>query len=115
MKDAFGGLNLEGLVKQFQQEFEKKEAEIANITVEGESGAGLVKIKMTGNYDIKQVEIDPTVLPGFKEEDKQMLEDLIAAAMNAASRKVEAEKKDKITNIGGFNLPPGFKFPFGGN
>lgn len=98
--------------KQMQDKMQKAQEELANATVEGESGAGLVKIVMTGRHDVKRVTIDPSLLS----EDKEMLEDLIAAAMNDAVRKVEANSQDKLGSLtAGLNIPgmpSGFKMPF---
>ncbi|MCP5076708.1 MAG: YbaB/EbfC family nucleoid-associated protein, partial [Psychromonas sp.] len=75
----------------------------------GESGAGLVKITLLGNHNVRKVEIDPELLA----DDKEMLEDLIAAAMNDAVRRVEEVNKSKMSGLtGGMDLPPGFKMPF---
>ena len=104
---------LDGLMKQAQQmqeKFQKMQSDVANTEVVGESGAGLVKVTMTGRYDVRQVDIDPALLT----EEKTLLEDLIAAAMNDAVRRVEANQKDKMSEMtSGIPLPPGFKFPFG--
>ncbi|MGI1677523.1 MAG: YbaB/EbfC family nucleoid-associated protein [Cellvibrionaceae bacterium] len=92
-----------------QENMQKMQEEIANMEVHGESGAGLVKVLMTGRHDVKQVTIDPSVMS----EDKEMLEDLLAAAVNDAVRKVEAANKDKMGGLtAGMNIPPGFKMPF---
>jgi DNA-binding YbaB/EbfC family protein len=103
---------LSGLMKQAQamQEGMKKAQEaIAAMEVEGQSGAGMVKVVMTGRHDVKRVTIDPTLLA----EDKDMLEDLIAAAVNDAVRKVEAATQEKMAGLtAGMPLPPGFKLPF---
>jgi hypothetical protein len=80
-----------------------------NMEIHGESGAGLVKVVMTGKHDVKRVTIDPTLVG----EDKEVLEDLIAAAVNDAVRKVEVESQGKMGNMtSGMGLPPGFKMPF---
>jgi DNA-binding YbaB/EbfC family protein len=77
--------------------------------VEGQSGAGLVKIVMTCKHDVKRVEIDPSLVG----DDKEMLEDLVAAAFNDAARKVEAAVAEKMGGMtAGLGLPPGFKLPF---
>ena len=92
-----------------QENMQKMQEEIANMEVHGESGAGLVKVTMTGRHDVKQVTIDPSVMS----EDKEMLEDLLAAAVNDAVRKVESANKDKMGGLTeGLNIPPGFKMPF---
>lgn len=104
------GLN--DLMKQAQEmqaNMQKMQEELANLTVCGESGAGLVKVTMTGRHDVSRVEIDPSLM----EEDKGLLEDLLAAAVNDAVRKVEQENKDKMSSLtGGMAMPPGFKMPF---
>ena len=101
-----------GLMKQAQQMQEnmrKLQDELASTEVEGQSGAGMVKVTMTCRHDVKRVHIDPSLLA----DDKDMLEDLVAAAMNDASRKVEALIKDKMSALtGGLGLPPGMNLPF---
>jgi len=95
--------------QEMQDKMKSMQEELGNLEVVGESGAGLVKVVMTGRNDVKNVEIDPSVLT----EDKEMLEDLLAAAVNDAVRKVEEEKKGKMSGLtGGIDLPPGFKMPF---
>jgi DNA-binding YbaB/EbfC family protein len=82
---------------------------IAAMEVEGEAGGGMVKIVMTGRHDVKRVTIAPSLLA----EDKDMLEDLVAAAMNDAVRKVEAASQQKMAGLtAGMPMPPGFKLPF---
>ena len=103
---------LAGLMKQAQQMQEnmrKLQEQLAATEIEGQSGAGMVKVTMTGRHDVKRVSIDPSLL----KEDREMLEDLVAAAFNDAARKVETELQDKMTGLtGGMGLPPGFKLPF---
>ena len=103
---------LAGLMKQAQTMQENMKAAqdaIAAMEVEGESGGGMVKIVMTGRHDVKRVTIAPTLLS----EDKDMLEDLVAAAMNDAVRKVETASQEKMAGLtAGMPLPPGFKLPF---
>lgn len=95
--------------QQMQEGMQKAQEEIANMEVIGESGAGLVKITMTGKHDVKNVNIDPTLLSG----DKDMLEDLIAAAVNDANRRVENMTEQKMSDLtAGMNLPAGMKLPF---
>lgn len=95
--------------QQMQEQMQKMQDELANLEVEGESGAGLVKVRMTGKHDVKSVHIDPTLLT----EEKEMLEDLVAAAVNDAVRRVEDANKNKLGNLtAGIPMPPGFKFPF---
>lgn len=103
---------LAGLMKQaqaMQDNMKKAQDEIAAMEVEGQSGGGLVKVVMTGRHDVKRVTIDPTLLG----EDKDMLEDLVAAAINDAVRKVETASQEKMAGLtAGMPLPPGFKLPF---
>ena len=103
---------LAGLMKQaqaMQDNMKKAQEEISALEVEGQAGAGLVKVAMTGRHDVKRVQIDPTLLG----EDKDILEDLVAAAVNDAVRKVEAATQEKMAGLaGGLGLPPGFKLPF---
>lgn len=95
--------------QEMQENMQKMQAEIANTEVLGESGAGLVKITLLGNHNVRKVEIDDSLM----EDDKEMLEDLIAAAMNDAVRRVEELNKSKMGGLtGGMDLPPGFKMPF---
>ena len=106
-----GGLgNLMKQAQQMQENMKKAQEEIAAMEVEGESGAGLVRVVITGRHEARRVTIDPSLLA----DDKDMLEDLVAAAFNAAVRKAEetsAEKMGKIT-AGMPGLPGGMKFPF---
>ena len=103
---------LAGLMKQaqtMQDNLKKAQDELGNIEVEGESGAGLVKVVMTCKHDVKRVTIDPSLL----QDDKDMLEDLVAAAVNDAVRKAEATSQEKMAGFtAGLNLPPGMKLPF---
>jgi DNA-binding YbaB/EbfC family protein len=103
---------LAGLMKQAQQmqdNMKRAQEELAQMEVEGQSGAGLVKVVMTCRHDVKRVSIDNSLLG----EDKDMLEDLIAAAMNDAVRRVETTTQEKMAGLaGGLGLPPGFKLPF---
>lgn len=95
--------------KQLQEQMKKAQEEVANLIVEGESGAGLVTVSMNGRHDVKSVKLADTLL----QEDKEVVEDLIAAAVNDAVRKVEDKNKETMGGMaGGFNLPEGFKFPF---
>ncbi len=95
--------------QQMQEGMQKAQEEIAKMEVTGESGAGLVKITMTGKHDVKNVIIDPTLLG----DDKDMLEDLIAAAVNDANRRVENMTQEKMSGLtAGMNLPAGMKLPF---
>jgi len=100
-----------GLMKQAQQmqdNMKKMQDSLGSIEVEGQSGAGMVKVTMTCKYDLRRVIIDPSVM-----DDKEMLEDLIAAAVNDAVRRVETTTQEKMSGFtAGLNLPPGFKMPF---
>ena len=102
---------LAGLMKQaqaVQENMKKAQEAIAAMEVEGQSGAGLVKIVMTCRHDVKRVAIDPSLLG----EDKDMLEDLVAAAFNDAVRRAEATTQEKMGGLtAGMPLPPGFKLP----
>jgi len=105
-----GGLgNLMKQAQQMQANMQKAQEEIASMEVTGKAGGGMVEIVMTGRHDVRRVTIDPSLM----EEDKEMLEDLIAAAVNDANRTLEATTKDKMAALtGGMNLPEGFKLPF---
>lgn len=95
--------------QQMQEKMQNLQEDIARTEVQGESGAGLVKVVMTGRHDVKQVSIDDSL----RTEDKEVLEDLIAAAVNDAVRRVEQNQKDKMSELtAGIPMPPGFKFPF---
>jgi len=95
--------------QQMQEKVQDIQAQLAKAEVTGESGAGMVKVVMTGRHDVKRVQIDPSLLT----EDKEILEDLLAAAVNDAVRRVENNQKDKMSALtGGMSLPPGFKLPF---
>lgn len=106
-----GGMgNLMKQAQQMQDRMQKVQEEIANTEVTGESGAGLVKVTITGSHSVRRVEIDPSLM---EEDEKDMLEDLIAAAFNDASRRIEETQKEKMAGVtGGMNLPAGFKLPF---
>ncbi|MBO6556350.1 MAG: YbaB/EbfC family nucleoid-associated protein [Pseudomonadales bacterium] len=112
---ALGNGGLGDLMKQAQQMQEKMQRlqeEIAQSEVTGEAGGGMVSITMTGRHDVKQVRIDDVLLSGGADE-KEMLEDLIAAAMNDAVRRAEKNQQDKMSELtAGIPMPPGFKFPF---
>ncbi len=107
MKGGMG--NLMKQAQKMQEDMQKAQEEIQRAEVNGESGAGLVKITMNGRHDVKAVEIDASLM----EEDKEILEDLIAAAINDAVRKVEQNTQEKMSKItSGMGMPPGFKMPF---
>ncbi|MDR3213880.1 MAG: YbaB/EbfC family nucleoid-associated protein [Azoarcus sp.] len=102
---------LAGLMKQAQQmqeNMKKMQDQIALLEIEGESGAGMVKVVMTGKYEVRRVSIDPSVM-----DDREMLEDLVAAAVNSVVRKVESVTQEQMSGFtAGLNLPPGLKMPF---
>jgi len=104
-----GGLG--GLMKQaqmMQENMKKAQEQLAQTEVEGQSGAGLVKVLMTCAHEVRRISIDPSVM-----DDREMLEDLVAAAMNDAVRRGEALTQEKMSGFtSGLNLPPGFKLPF---
>ncbi|WP_206617931.1 YbaB/EbfC family nucleoid-associated protein [Hahella sp. KA22] len=104
--------NMGDLMKQaqkIQEEMQKAQEELANAEVSGESGGGLIKIVMNGRHDVKKVEIDASLM----QEEKEILEDLLAAAVNDAVRKVEKNNQDKMSNMtAGLGIPPNFKMPF---
>jgi hypothetical protein len=105
-------MNIGKLMKQaqkMQEQMEKVQAELANAEVTGEAGAGLVKIVMNGKHEVKRLMIDQSVMT----EDKEVAEDLIAAAINDAVRRIQQEQETKVGGVtSGLNLPPGFKMPF---
>ena len=105
-----GGLgNLMQQAQEMQEKMKKAQEDLANLEITGESGAGLVKVLMTGRHDVRKVEIDDSLLS----DDKEMLEDLVAAAVNDAVRKIEANNKTNMADMtAGMQLPPGFKLPF---
>lgn len=102
---------LAGLMKQaqmMQENMKKAQEQLAQVEVEGQSGAGMVKVIMTCSHDVRRVSIDPSVM-----DDREMLEDLLAAAVNDAVRRGEALSQEKMSGFtSGLNLPPGFKLPF---
>ncbi len=108
----FGKGGLGGMMKQAQQmqeKMQKAQEEIANMEVEADAGAGMVKVTMTGRHDVKRISIDPSLM----DDDKDLLEDLIAAAVNAAVRKVEQTSQERMAEVTkGMNLPPGMNLPF---
>ena len=105
-------MDINKLMKQASQMQEKMQAvqeQAANAEVTGESGAGLIKVVMNGRHDVRSVSLDDSLM----QESKEFLEDLLAAAVNDAVRKVEAQSKDAMSSMtGGIDLPPGFKLPF---
>lgn len=107
MKGGIGQLMKQA--QQMQADMQKAQEEMANLTVTGESGAGMVRITMTCRHEVKSLEIDDSLFG----DDKDMLEDLIVAAFNDAVRRVEKTVQEKFSGVtGGLNLPPGMKLPF---
>lgn len=104
--------NMEDIMKQaqgMQAKMQELQEQIAKLEVEGQAGAGMVKVVMTGRNDVRKVTIDPSLMT----EEKEMLEDLVAAAVNDAVRRVEDQKNQKMGSLtAGMNIPPGFKMPF---
>ncbi len=106
MKGALGGLMKQA--QKMQEDMQKAQAEIANMEVTGQSGGGMVSVVMTGRHDLRKVTIDDSVM-----YDKEMLEDLVAAAVNDAVRQLESASKERMSGMtDGLNLPPGMKLPF---
>ena len=105
-----GGLgNLMRQAQQMQENMQKAQAELSSLEVTGESGAGMVKVVLNGRHEAKKVTIEPKLVA----EDLEMLEDLVAAAINDASRKIEERSKERYADLmSGMNLPPGMKLPF---
>jgi DNA-binding YbaB/EbfC family protein len=95
--------------QEMQANMQKMQEDLARAEVKGEAGAGLVSVVMNGRHDVKRVSIDDSLMS----EDKEMLEDLLAAAVNDAVRKVEVQNREQMEKMtAGFSLPPGFKMPF---
>jgi DNA-binding YbaB/EbfC family protein len=105
--------NIGNIMKQAQQlqaNMQRAQAEIANMEVTGESGGGMAKVTMTGKHEVRRVALDPSIVSA---DDKEMLEDLIAAAINDAVQKIDRTTQEKMSSLmGGMNLPPGMKLPF---
>ncbi len=105
-----GGLS--AMMKQaqeMQEKMQKAQADVANLEVEGQAGGGLVKVLMTGRHELRKVDIDASLMS----DDKEMLEDLVAAAVNDASQKLESKTKEVMEGAtSGMQLPPGMKLPF---
>jgi DNA-binding YbaB/EbfC family protein len=104
-----GGGNMMKQAMALQANMKKAQDEIAAMEVTGESGGGMVKVTMNGKHEVKRVQIEPQVVS----EDREMLEDLIAAAINDAVNKVDQQTQTRMANVmSGVALPPGFKLPF---
>lgn len=107
MKGGIG--NLMKQAQKMQEDMQKAQEEIANMEIEGQSGGGLVKVIMNGQHELRRVSIDDSLVG----DDKDMLEDLVAAAVNDASQKLASASKDRLSGLtSGMELPPGMKLPF---
>ena len=107
MKGGLGALMKQA--QQMQENMRRMQESLATLEVEGQSGAGMVKVQMTCKYEVKRVTIDPSLVG----DEREMLEDLVTAAFNDASRKVEATIAEKMSGMtAGLGLPAGFKLPF---
>ncbi|MEF9997285.1 MAG: YbaB/EbfC family nucleoid-associated protein [Burkholderiaceae bacterium] len=107
MKGQIAGLMQQA--QKMQENMKRMQEQLASIEVEGQSGAGMVKVVMTCKHDVKRV----TIAPSLVGDDKDMLEDLVAAAFNDAVRRVEATTQEKMASVtAGMPMPPGFKLPF---
>jgi DNA-binding YbaB/EbfC family protein len=105
-----GGLgNMMKQAQRMQEEMQKAQEQLAAEEVTGESGGGMVKIVMTGKHEVRRVEIDPSLM----EDDKEMLEDLVAAAVNDAAHRIADKTQESMSGLtAGLPLPPGMKLPF---
>lgn len=105
-----GGMgNIMKQAQQMQERMQKAQEELQSIEVVGEAGAGMVKVTMTCNHNVRRIEIDPSLM----DDDKEMIEDLVAAAINDAVRRVQTTSQEKMSSVtGGMQMPPGFKMPF---
>jgi DNA-binding YbaB/EbfC family protein len=107
MKGAMG--NLMKQAQKMQEDMQKAQEEVANMEVEGQAGGGMVKVVMNGRHEIRKVSLDDSLM----QDDKEMVEDLLAAAVNDAVRRVEQQTQEKMSGItAGLNLPGGMKLPF---
>ena len=107
MKGSIG--NLMKQAQKMQEDMQKAQEELARAEVTGESGGGMVKVTMNGRHEVRRVEIDDTLMG----DDKEMLEDLLAAACNDAAHRIEEKTKEQMGGLtAGLNLPPGMKLPF---
>jgi DNA-binding YbaB/EbfC family protein len=105
-----GGLgNMMKQAQKMQADMQKAQEEIANMEVEGQSGGGMVKVVMNGRHEVRRVELDDSLM----QDDKEMIEDLLAAAVNDAVRRIETESSERMSGVTeGMNLPGGLKLPF---
>ena len=107
MKGAMG--NLMKQAQKMQEDMQKAQEEVANMEVEGQAGGGMVKVLMNGRHEIRKVTLDDSLM----QDDKEMIEDLLAAAVNDAVRRVEQQTQEKMAGVtAGLNLPGGMKLPF---
>ena len=107
MKGGLGKLMKQA--QEMQANMQKAQEELANMEVTGQAGGGMVSVVMTGRHDVKRVNIDDSLMG----DDKEMLEDLLAAAVNDAVRQIESTSSEKMSGMtAGLNLPGGFKMPF---
>ena len=107
MKDLLG---LMGKAKEMQAKFQAMQEEIAGMEIEGQSAGGLVRVTLTGKFEMKALKIDPSL---YKEDDVEILEDLLLAAHNDARSKVEQTMQEKTAEMtAGLPIPPGMKLPF---
>ena len=107
MKGGIG--NMMKQAQKMQEDMQKAQQEIANMEVEGQAGGGMVSVVMNGRHELRSVNIDESLM----KDDKDMIEDLVAAAVNDAVRKIEQESSSKMSGVtSGMNLPAGMKLPF---
>lgn len=107
MKGGMG--NMMRQAQKMQEEMQKAQEEVANMEAEGQAGGGMVKVVMNGRHELRKVEIDDSLMS----DDKEMLEDLLAAAVNDAVRKIEQQSAERMSSVtAGLNLPGGLKLPF---
>jgi DNA-binding YbaB/EbfC family protein len=107
MKGAMG--NLMKQAQKMQEDMQKAQEEVANMEVEGQAGGGMVKVVMNGRHELRKVTLDDSLM----QDDKEMIEDLLAAAVNDAVRRVEQQTQEKMAGVtAGLNLPGGMKLPF---
>ena len=107
MKGGIGGMMKQA--QKMQEDMQKAQQEIANMEVEGQAGGGMVSVVMNGRHELRSVNIDESLM----KDDKDMIEDLVAAAVNDAVRKIEQESSSKMSGVtSGMNLPDGMKLPF---
>lgn len=107
MKGAMG--NMMRQAQKMQEDMKKAQEEVANMEVEGQAGGGMVKVLMNGRHELRKVELDDSLMS----DDKEMIEDLLAAAVNDAVRKIEQQSSERMSSVtAGLNLPGGMKLPF---